>query len=791
MTNGSGSFGEALRQYRRTRRLTQLELAELAGLSERTVSDLERGLKRPQRATVRQLIEALGLTSDGAQELEFAARSQLPSVVWNPNGAVAHNLPSMSTSFLGREEELESIPARLQTARMLTITGVGGSGKTRLAVEVGHGVADQYRDGARLVELAPITDPAHVSDRVAAALPIQVIAGRPLEQVLADTLRSAHMLLVLDNCEHLLDACAALVDLLLRECPTLHILATSREAIGIPGEVNWSLSPLAAPVSGRSVPFAEIETSPAVRVFVDRASAVQRSFALGRDNADDVAQICRRLDGIPLALELAAARLDALTLEELGRRLDHRLSLLTGGNRAALPRQQTLRATLDWSYELLTPIQQRVFERLAVFANGWTLDAADAVCAGDGVAVKDVLDAVLQLIRKSLVVRIDEHHGSARYGLLETLRQYAWDKLAERPGEPSATRERHAAYYGALMQPLDPASPTILLPYSGETLTAPVFAILDDAHDNIQLALSWTLETRRATEGLQLIRALAPLWMWVGLPLDGPRWMKAVLELAANASGVQTALYAHVLTLAGIVAQMQADAATSRGLLESSAAAWRPLGDPVGLAMALANLGFDHAAVGEFAQAEAILCEGLALAKQGGEVFTHCHVYADLSRLAYARQQYAQAAAYAQENLSLGRSIERASYRTFAVIWALVTLGNAELKLGATHDAISRFTEALTIVRESAYPGFMVALCLDAMASALCATGDALGAAQLFGAADTHWQTIGVARGMLVEPRDDDVRAALDQLGEPAFWRAWNEGRSMAAERAVSVALDP
>jgi non-specific serine/threonine protein kinase len=788
--NGSGGFGEALRRYRHTRRLTQQELADLAGLSERAISDLERGLKRPHRETARLLIDALSLAPGDAQELAVAARSQLHAAVSTANGRASRNLPSIPTSFLGREQELEAIPARLETARMLSLTGVGGSGKTRLALEVGRHVADHFRDGIRLVELAPITDPALVPDRVAAALPVQLVADRPLEQVVVDTLRSAHMLLVLDNCEHLLDACAALVDFLLRECPTLHILATSREPIGIPGEVNWSLPPLATPAPGQVVPFAEIERSPAVRVFVDRASAAQRLFVLDTDNADSVAQICRRLDGLPLALELAAARLDALTVEQLARHLDQRFSLLSGGNRAAQPRQQTLRATVDWSYQLLTPTQQRVFERLAVFANGWTLDAADAVCVGDGATDERILDAVVQLIRKSLVMRIDVRHGSARYRLLETLREYAWDKLTERGVELSAARQRHAAYYSALVQRLDPASPTTLLPFSGETLTTPVFGILDDINDNVQLALSWWLETGRANEGLQLIRALAPLWMWVGLPVDGPRWMKAMLDLAANTFGVQPALYAQALTLGGIVAQMEADTVGSRTLLERSVALWRPLDDPVGLAMALANLGFDHVAAGEFGQAEAILSEALALARVGGEVFTLSHAYGDLSRLAYARQQYDQAAAYAHENLSLGRMIERASYRTFAVIWALVTLGNAELKLGSTNAALSRFKEALATVRESAYPGFMLALCLDGMAAALCASGDALCAAQLFGAADMHWEAIGVARGMLVEQRDDDLRAVEAQLGEVAFRRACNEGRAMDSERAVSVVLD-
>jgi predicted ATPase len=377
-----------------------------------------------------------------------------------------------------------------------------------------------------------------------APLTVQVVTDRSLEQALADALHSVQMLLVLDNCEHLLNACAALVALLLRECPTLHILATSREPIGIPGEVIWNLSPLEVPEARGSVSFAEIERSPAVRLFVDRACAAQRSFVFGGDNVDAVAQICRRLDGIPLALELAAARLDELTPEELARRLDGRFSLLSGGNRAALPRQQTLGATIDWSYQFLTLTQQRVFERLAVLANGWTLDAADAICAGDGLAAEDVLDAVLQLIRKSLVMRIDVRHGSARYGLLETLRRYAWEKLGERDGELATTRERHAAYYSALAQRLDPASATTLLPFSGEKLTAPVFDILDDAHDNVQLASTWCVEMRHANDGLVLIRALAPLWMWVGLPVDGPRWMEAMLDLTAKTSGVEPALYA-------------------------------------------------------------------------------------------------------------------------------------------------------------------------------------------------------------------------------------------------------
>jgi predicted ATPase len=270
----------------------------------------------------------------------------------------------------------------------------------------------------------------------------------------------------------------------------------------------------------------------ALAAILNRAAAARPQFALAANNVSAIAQACRQLDGIPLALELAAACLDALTPDELATRLDQRFRLLTGGNRAALPRQQTLSATMDWSFMSLTETQQRVFERLSVFASGWTLDAAEVVCAGDGVASEDVLDALLQLIRKSLVVRLDDRARSARYGMLETLREYAFEKLQTRGAELSVTRERHATYYSALVQRVDPAAPTAVLS-SGEALTAPFIETLDAVHDNVRVALKWWLDARRTTEGLVLIRALGPLWATLGIPPDGRRWVEGVLDLAA------------------------------------------------------------------------------------------------------------------------------------------------------------------------------------------------------------------------------------------------------------------
>ena len=533
------AFGEALREHRYARRLTQAQLAEQAGLSERAVSDLERGLKHPQRATVRLLIDGLGLAGDVAEAFELAANLRLPPLDLIAPTHAEHNLPATLTSFVGREEELARLhrllDPRVSRARLVTLTGAGGCGKTRLAIELARRLIEDYRDGVWLVELAQVADPALVPYRLAAVLSVHETSDQPMPRALAEALRSSQTLLVLDNCEHLLDACATLVDLLLRECPSLHVLATSREPIGIPAEVSRGVPSLAAPAAHLSDSVAEVERSPAVQLFVDRASALQPDFSLATDNAHAIAQICRRLDGIPLALELAAVCLDALTPDQLTSRLDQRFRLLTGGNRAALPRQQTLRATVDWSYQLLTESQQLVFERLSAFASGWTLEAAEAVCFGDGVASEDVLDAVRQLVRKSLVVPIDIRHGSARFGVLETLREYAFEKLQSRCGELATIRERHAAYYSEVVQRLDPAAPTTLLPFSGnrEALATPVWETLEEIHDNVRGALTWWLDARRATEALVLLRALSQLWIGRGVPVDGLRWFEAVLDLAA------------------------------------------------------------------------------------------------------------------------------------------------------------------------------------------------------------------------------------------------------------------
>jgi predicted ATPase len=626
-----------------------------------------------------------------------------------------------------------------------------------------------------------------------------------MSDALADALRNAQLLLVVDNCEHLLNACAMLVDLLLRECLQLHVLATSREPLGILGEVNWGLPPLPAPDSDFPESVEEVMRSPAVRLFVDRASVVHPDFTLSSRNAGAIAQICRRLDGIPLALELAAATLDALTPLQLATRLDQRFRLLTVGNRAAPLRQQTLSATIDWSYLLLDETEQRVFERVSVFANSWTIEAAEVVCIGDGVATEQVFSALLQLVRKSLVVRIEVPDGGTRYGLLETLREYALDKLHDRGAELAATKERHASYYSALVQRLDPAAPTTLLPFSGEALTMPVFDTLADVQDNVRVALSWYLETGRATEGLTLVRALGPLWIRQGIPVDGRRWLEAVLHLAgatatgqhsgvpgaSSAESVAPALRAQALLFGGSIARMKGDFITARAFHADSIALWRSLGDRVGLAQALANLGQTFLEAGELTQAEVTLSESLALARATGDPFALRLALSWCGDLARLQGQYEHAAELCRESLMMARAVERESDRAYSIVQALVHLGRILTDQGDIAHAVLLFKEGLETMRKAGFAGGTLSSYLECTAIALRRLEDPLRAARLFGAAESQWRASGMMRGPVDNlTHERELRAVRAQLDEDAFEGAWHEGLAMSSSRAVAVALD-
>jgi non-specific serine/threonine protein kinase len=462
----AASFGDLLRQHRLAQGLTQEALAERAGLSAHGILKLERGSTHPYRETTERLSRALHLT--GEAEVRFRAAAQP-----RPRrraGAVAvgaavddqphHNLPFQTTSFIGREDDVAKVQQLLGESRLLTITGAGGCAKTRLALEIGRQIVDRFPDGVWLVDLAPLSDPSLIWHVVAAVLDIREEPGRALADAVIYYLRNRSSLIILDNCEHLVDACAATVDRLLREAANVRVLATSRELLGIPGEAAWRVRSLSvvdpeqfAKSSGAAadIPLA----SEAARLFVDRAHLLNPGFHLTDDNAHAVAQICYRLDGIPLAIELAAARLASLCVDEIADRLDQRFRLLTGGYRTAVRRQQTLGATIDWSYELLSEPERALFRSLSVFAGGWSLAAAEAVGPAQVDSEEDVDELLNQLVRKSMVVVVDEAHGpgpsTTRYRFLETIRQYAEEKLLV-CGEAEAARARHADWYVRLAE---------------------------------------------------------------------------------------------------------------------------------------------------------------------------------------------------------------------------------------------------------------------------------------------------------------------------------------------------
>jgi predicted ATPase/class 3 adenylate cyclase len=536
-----------------------------------------------------------------------------------------HNLPLQLTSFVGREAELVTVRDLLHRHRLVTLTGPGGTGKTRLALQAAADALvptdgqTAFADGVWLVELAALADPGLVPQAVAGALGVREEPGRPLPATLTDALRPKHLLVLLDNCEHLLDACARLADALLRACPHLTVLATSREALGIAGEVTWRVPSLAVPegAAGRPAPDAAgLARSAAVRLFADRAAAVRPGFAVTAENAAPVAQVCVRLDGIPLAIELAAARVRVLPPGQLLARLEDRFRLLTGGSRTALERHQTLQAAVDWSYDLLTGPERALFARLSVFAGGWTLEATEAVGAdsddpaGGGIEPDGVLDLLTRLVDKSLVVAEEQPDGSARYRLLETLRQYAEQKLAATGGEAGAARRRHAAHYLALAERAEPE-------LEGPRQLA-WLGRLEAELGNLRQALRWCLEEGGSAEtGLRLAAALWHFWRHQGRQREGRAWLEAALGLPGAAA--RTAARAAALYVEGALAGIMGDGAVARARHGASVALWRELGDARGLARALAQLGLELERAGDPAAAAALLEEAVALARAAGD----------------------------------------------------------------------------------------------------------------------------------------------------------------------------
>ena len=438
-------------------------------------------------------------------------------------------LPAELTSFVGRSSEVDEVARMLAASRLVTLTGVGGSGKSRLALRVATSLADAAPERALLVELGAVNDPALVPQTVANAVGVREEPGRPVVEGLLDALRPRDCLLVLDGCEHLLDPVAALVERLLAETPDVRVLVTSREMLDIPGETVFRVPTLSVPEAGQPVQaLADLSGFDGVRLFVERAHAVDAGFCPTDADAAAIAELCRRLDGLPLALELAAARTDVLTLRQLAARLDDRFELLTGGWRTAPPRQRTLRATIAWSYDLLDDGERLLFDRLSVFAGSFTFEGAEAVGAGGAIAPPAVLHLLTSLVRKSLVVRVHSNAATARYRLLDTLRDYARERLRERPDEQAAATARHAAFFLAIAED---AAPFLRGPSASE-----VMAVLDEEHQEFRTVLTRHLAGGDVESACRLVAALALFWDFRYNVRDGSMWLERVVTAAREAN---------------------------------------------------------------------------------------------------------------------------------------------------------------------------------------------------------------------------------------------------------------
>lgn len=577
--------------------------------------------------------------------------------------AHAHNLPIQLTSFIGRAREIAEVKRVLSAARLVTLTGSGGAGKTRLALQVTADVVEDYPEGVWLAEFAPIADPGLVPKTVASAMNVPEQPGRDMTGTLIDTLRPKALLLVLDNCEHLLAACRDLAAALLRTCPHLRILATSREGLGVPGETLWRVPSLSMPEDVRHLrPSEELVLYDAVRLFFDRAVASTPGFTVTAENAPAVVEVCRRLDGIPLAIELAAARTKVLSVEQIAVRLDDRFRLLTGGSRTLLPRQQTLRATLDWSYALLSDRERTVLRRLSVFAGGWTLVAAEAVCAGGAIEASDILDLLTQLVDKSLVVA-ETQRGEARYRLLETVRQYSRDRVLE-GGNDEDVRERHANFFLAVAEEAEPRLGAVRAPDITSIEDLRWMERLEREHDNFRAALEWSRTSSQNDTTLRLANALGPFWEIRGYWSEGRQRLEQAL---LRASTVSPTLRASALYRAGCMTWGQRDIRQAVAKLEESLALFRGLGDKDGMTASLNRLAIVAYRQGEYERATTLLEESLSLSRESHYkvgIASSLHYLGVCARL---QGNYEQAEALDQESLSLFRALGLKRWTAFAL----------------------------------------------------------------------------------------------------------------------------
>lgn len=725
--------------------------------------------------------------------------------------AFAHNLPAQPTSFVGREEELAAVRGLLNRVRLLTLTGPGGTGKTRLALQAAAEMLEAFPDGVWLVELAALTDPDQVPHALAAATGLRSHSEGSLLEALIDHLTGRQVLLVLDNCEHLAQACAALVTTLLNRCPELRVLATSREVLGVPGETVWTVLGMAVPDPTQTMLVEHLVRYDAVQLFLERARLQQPDFTLTRENAPTVLRICQRLDGIALALELAAAMVKVLSVEEIAARLDQRFHLLMSGSATVLPRHQTLRALIDWSHDLLTEKERRIWYRLSVFVGTFSLRAAEEICGTDGIEAGEVLALLSGLVRKSLIIR--EQRGETRYRWLETLRAYALEKL-QSSGEAEVFFRLHRDWYVSLIEQVEF---TTLGPEQAAWV-----ARMDAEQENLWAALRWSRQRDDVEAELRLVRGLVYFWGYRQSPA-GQEWLDRLLTLP----GIQSdaVLRGRILQIAGVLAYMRGHCDAAVAYYRESLSLRRELGDTLGAARMLWNLAVLAEFRGDWDQAFALFLESAEIGQPHGyrpphirlgihelatsrldgqqvlprldrllheieemkEPIHHAHACWYAAEVACSRGETAWAAARLQAALETYRAL---GFRS-KIALALADLANVLRIQGELHRAAELFRQALMLYQEIG--GRLKegeAECLEGVAALTHLRGDPATAARLLGAAAHLREVYGVPLRPLRQARYEAEVAAVRAVMEPeAFATASSEGRAMTLPRALEYAL--
>jgi predicted ATPase len=775
------TFGELLKYLRRKARLTQREFAIAVGYSDTQISRMEQNQRVPDPTTIQALfIPALFIEQEPKwveRLLELAKVAPEDDELDKGSKPTApNNLPSQLTSFIGHEKEIEEIFSLVKTYRLITLTGPGGVGKTRLSLQAASELLTSFYSGIWLVEFAPISDPELVPFTLANLFGLRE-SGKSsfsLMEALVDYFRSRKALLVFDNCEHLIEPIAGLANVLLQACPGLSILASSREVLGVAGEVAYHVPALAVPDLKSPLSVEALRKYESVKLFIERSSTALSTFALTNDHAPALAKISHRLDGIPLAIELAAAKIRVLSMEQIAERLEDRFQLLTGGSRTALERHQTLRATIDWSYNLLNESEQLLLQRLSVFVGGWTLGAAESVCGFEGIEASGVLDLLTHLVDKSLVTMYI-HAGEARYHMLETIRQYAHEKLVD-SGESDLLLQEHGNWFLKLAESIEHE---LFLGYDDMRWLNQ----LESDLDNFRAALSYLLINKKFEECAWLASKLGFFWLDRNYFAEGRHWLETGL---AHRETISITTTAHALRILGRLLARMGDYEEGIKCGEESIALFHELGDKFQLALALEFHGMvmDESGVDT---AHTHYVEALQLYR---ELDLKVHVNNMLIEMGWGNVvtgQLTEGFAILEECLKSNRELNEPA----SVAYSLFVLGVCRWHSHEYDASEIASKESMRIYHQIGNKWFMIAA-LYLLAGVACARGQSAQASKYIGLSDKVIESIGgvIPPFWLEEVYNPILGEIHTQIDDSVYTEAWNEGYSMTLEQALEFALD-